>query len=128
MLICVRMETKVASANVATELEGASKKLKDYFANDAGTQISILGGESVAKTYTVDRVYGDYAVGDYYGSGAYLMWGSTDGSGEITVVSSTQSMGFNCGKLRAAKVPAEMVDGKCFDIDVNGSELLEYSL
>lgn len=118
----------ISSATEAAALEGASQKLKNFFASDAGSEILAMGSSKEAKKYTVERVYGDYAAGSYNGSGAYLIWGPADESGEITVVSSTQSMGFNCGKLRAAKVPAEMVDGKCFDIDVNGSELLEYSL
>lgn len=95
----------VASAEDVSKLEGASQKLKDYFSANAGE-----------SEFTVDRTYGDFAVGQSTSKSAYLVWGP-DADGAIAELAATQANGFACDTLKAGSVPTELVDGKCSDGD-----------
>ncbi|MCB9820160.1 hypothetical protein H6796_02585 [Candidatus Nomurabacteria bacterium] len=99
----VRLETE---ADV-DRLTNAGAKLKSYLVGE------VNGGSS--KVASVDRVYGDYAVGD--SEGFYSIWGPEGGSGAIKSVAGTQNLGFKCSDLEAAKVPSKLVDGKCYSFD-----------
>lgn len=117
----------IAAAKDAKNLSGASQALKDYFAIDAGQEITVWDGQTIKSTYTIDRVYGNYAVGQHSGTSAVLLWGPTEGTGKIDRVAGTQNIGFLCEDLMKANVPAELVDGRCFDPSLGIADTTEYS-
>ena len=104
------------SASDVDKLTGASDKLKTYFKENVGKSAGKdPTGAPAVISYTVDRVYGDYAAGS--GMGAYFIWGPKNGTGAITNVSGTQNLGFKCSELESAKVPSKLVDGRCYAYD-----------
>ena len=125
----------LAAPEDVAKLDGASQKLKDFFVADMRKSFPVYDfttGESATqetKLFTVDRVYGDYAVGSYDGSAAYMAWGPKNATGGIESVAGTQDQGFRCDELRTAKVPAELVDGRCLAPDSDEYlRLVEYAL
>ncbi|HEY1085479.1 MAG TPA: hypothetical protein VGE34_02005 [Candidatus Saccharimonadales bacterium] len=113
--------TVVASAADVDKLEGVGEKLKTYLKTEAGKSVEAMDG-AVKQTFTIDRIYGDYAAGA--ATGHYAIWGPKDGTGDVTEVAGTQNLGMPCKDLTAAKVPAQLVDSKCLADD--GSGLTDY--
>ena len=103
-------------------LEGVGDKLRAYMQKNVGIEQNFEGG-TVKKTYQIDRLYGDYAVGNPT-TMYYAVLGPKDGTGEIDILAGTQDEGFKCEDLTAAKVPAQLVDGKCLD---SNSSLVDYT-
>ncbi len=108
----------VASASDVDKLTDAGSALKAYFKANAGMVM-----DGMTMKYTVDRLEGDYAVGVDNMTSAYLIWGPKDGTGAIANVAGTQNEGFSCTNLEAAKVPYELVDGKCI---AEGKGVVDY--
>ena len=102
---------KLESQADVDKLTGASDTLKAYFRDRLTKTYTGMDGKTYSYSFTVDRSYGDYAVGSV--PGGYGAWGPKDGKGTITQISTTQQDGFNCDKLSAAKVPEELVDSRC---------------
>lgn len=106
-----------------SKLTSIGSDLKAYLEQNVGKQTKDLTGKSVATTYTIDRLYGNYAVGTSNSGNAYQVWGPKNGTGAIAVVAGTQNLGYSCDDLTAAKVPADLVDSKCL---VTGQGLKDY--
>ena len=111
---------KVEGASDVAKLSDIGSKLKDYFSTNVGKSVETMDGKT-AQVYIVDRLYGNYAAGTQMSTGAYLIWGPKDGNGEITNVAGAQNTAFGCDELKAAKVPSQLVDGKCLAADGSGT-------
>jgi hypothetical protein len=72
-----------------------------------------MSEQSYNNEFTVDRVDGSYAVGKAPYSVIYV--GPKDGAGAVGFVHQANGVTENCSKLKAAKFPPELVDGKCYD-------------
>ena len=113
--------------NTAADIEkltGVGAELKKYFEENIGKSVDTpFGGGRQPMTFTVDRLYGNYAVGKMTGVPAYVAWGPKASNGAIDRVAGTQNLGMDCDALSAAKVPKELVDSKCL---VEGEGLKAY--
>jgi uncharacterized protein YxeA len=145
--VVVIEKNKTASKDSATQSQTGKKTYVDYRKNGDTTGIVLSSSAAVDKltnasaelkqylkqlatsepsAYTVDRVYGDYAAGG--APGHYAIWGPKDGNGAITEVTGTQNLGMKCSELEAAKVPSELVDGKCYKFDGTDSDAKPYTV
>lgn len=119
-----KKDTSGKKITIADEVDTlkVSDKLKSYFKANVGKEVEIIGGGTTQQAFTIDRAYGDYAAGP--STAAYVIWGPKNGMGDIDIVAGTQNVGFSCEALTTAKVPQELVDGKCLGDGPGG--LTEY--
>ena len=99
------------AADVDTKLSAAGDKLKAYLKKNVGATNIGPDGKRSAASFTVDRVYGDYAAG-FFGPSAYEIVGPKDGDGAVEVVAGSQNLAMPYDSLVKAKVPKELVDSR----------------
>ncbi len=115
---------EIKTAADVDKITDAGADLKAYFIANVGKTIETMDGMQT-RIYEVDQVYGNYATGTQTGGGAYLVWGPKNGTGVITNVAGTQNDAFGCSELKAAKVPHQLVNGKCNYFGSDGNVITE---
>lgn len=122
--------TEIAAAADIDKLGVIGEKLRAFLEVEAGKTVDVSPADAentqAVQVFTIDRVYGDYATGVVSGANAYLIWGPKDGSGPIEVVAGSQNLGFSCDELTKAKVPAKLVDFKCYSFNGEDNDPVTY--